>query len=189
MLDNLKWMYTNRLPILDFQRQLMGRRDTGRPRRRWKEQDISSFKGTGSRTYSLDTFVMVVVTEREKALDMLHTECHESASFCFYRLSERYSVSRLVAFTRFRKYETTLRPRIYEMWIIYDISHCLWLRVCNKSGGWWHHVILCAKWQSDCVSVEPAGLSNHPVKRSTYRNWMDINWARKLDTAWIYLQF
>jgi len=74
-------MYTNRLPRLDFQRQLMGRRDTGRPRRRWEEQDNSSFKGKVSRTYSLDTFVMVM--KRENALDMLHGECHESAGFCF----------------------------------------------------------------------------------------------------------
>lgn len=61
----------------------MGRRDIGRPRRRWKEQDNSSFKGTGSRTYSFGTFVIEVVMKRERALDMLHPECHESVGFCF----------------------------------------------------------------------------------------------------------
>jgi hypothetical protein len=76
-------MYTCRLPRPDFQRQLMGRRDIGRPRRRWKEQDNSSFKGTDSRTSGLDTFVMVAVMKRVKALDMLHPECHESVGFCF----------------------------------------------------------------------------------------------------------
>jgi hypothetical protein len=88
----------------------MGRRDIGRPRQTCKEQKISSFQETGSRTYSLDTFGMVVAMKRGKALDMPHTECHESAGL-FYRLSEQRRVSRLVEFTRFWKYETVCYDR------------------------------------------------------------------------------
>jgi len=67
---------------IGFQATAYGPTGHRRPRRRWKEGN-SSFKGTGSRTYSLETFVLVVVMKRERTLDMLHTECHESVGFCF----------------------------------------------------------------------------------------------------------
>jgi hypothetical protein len=152
-------MYTNCLLRLDFQCQLMGRRDTGRSRRRWKKQDNSSFKGTGSRTYTLDTFVMVVVMKREKALDILHTECHECASFCFIGYQTNIVCLDLSSLRDFGNTRLYVRPRIYETWIIDDIYHCLWLMVCSKSGGWWRHVILGAKW-AEWLRVTVC----HPVK-------------------------
>jgi hypothetical protein len=54
------------------------------------------------------TIMMMMATttikkkKTEKALDMLNTECHGSASFCFIGYQSNI-VSRLVEFTRFRK--------------------------------------------------------------------------------------
>ena len=67
-------------------------------------------KETDSRTYSLDTFVMVVVMKREKALGMLHTECHESAGFCFIGYHSNMvclDLSSLRDFGKSRLYVTT----------------------------------------------------------------------------------
>ena len=144
-------MYTNRLPRLDFQHQLMGRRDTGRPRRRWKEQDNSSFKGTGSRTCSLDTFVMMMVMEREKALWHAAHRVSWICRFLFYRLSEQYSVSRLVEFTRFRKYETARYDREFmkRELLMTSLTACgSWSAASQWDGDTTSSLVLSG--QSDC---------------------------------------